>query len=125
MDWARLGAIRRRDAREDDRDDRSDDTKKSPVKSSRRWTRRGRDDDGVIRSSDDVDAGTVGDGGVAAIAIDDAWSMVFACFGARERGGSAEEDSVEVRWRTGTEVGGGGAGAGAARGERSVRPSMA
>ena len=84
--------------------------KKSPVTSSRRWTRRGRDDDGVIRSSDDVDAGTVGDGGVAAIAIDDAWSMVFACFGARERGGSAEEDSVEVRWRTGTEVGVGGAG---------------
>ena len=42
--------------------------KKSPVTSSRRWTRRGRDDDGVIRSSDDVDAGTVGDGGVAAIA---------------------------------------------------------
>jgi len=114
MDWARLGAIRRRDAREDDRDDRSDDTKKSAVKSSRRWTRRGRDDDGVIRSSDDVEAGTVGDGGVAAIAIDDAWSMVFACFGARERGGSAEEDSVEVRWRTGTEVGGGGGGAGRA-----------
>ena len=59
-------------------------------------------------------AGTVGDGGVAAIAIDDAWSMVFACFGARERGGSAEEDSVEVRWRTGTEVGGAGGGAGRA-----------
>ena len=96
-------------------------TQKSPVTSSRRWTRRGRDDDGVIRSSDDVDAGTVGDGGVAAIAIDDAWSMVFACFGARERGGSAEEDSVEVRWRTGTEVGGGVVGARDARATRAGR----
>ena len=41
MDWARLGAIRRRDAREDDRDDRSDDTKKVP--SYRRVGGRGED----------------------------------------------------------------------------------
>ena len=45
---------------------------------------------------------------MGAIDVDDAWSMVFACFGARERGGGREEDSVAVRWTTGTEVGRGG-----------------
>ena len=51
---------------------------------------------------------------MGAIDVDDAWSMVFACFGARERGGGVEEDSVAVRWTTGTEVGRGGEGAGRA-----------
>ena len=61
MDWARLGAIRRRDAREDDRDDRLDDKKKcrrivASVETERARRRR----DSIERRRRAV---TVGDGG--------------------------------------------------------------